>query len=145
MAQVKKPNTICRNPNCTHGEDGGRKHFYACLTCLRKESWRAYCCSIECYDEYTKAILDSRSKSNSAPLPERTDMTETEIKAVMEKPIEEVETYTQEVELKDYFEENPHASLSQVVELVNEDIDAQPKVEEVSETRRNRKRRYNAE
>ena len=101
MANIKKPNTICRNPNCTHGEDGGRKKFYACLACMRRESWRAYCCSIECYEEYTKIILDSRSKGENEPIqPERPDMTSEEINKVMEAPIEAVEEYTKNVEIK---------------------------------------------
>ena len=125
MATIKKPNTICRNPNCTHGEDGGRKHFYACMTCMRKESWRAYCCSVGCYEEYTRIILDSRAKANK--LPERTDMTVQEIKEVMEKPMAEVEEFTKTVELKEYFDENPGASLAEVIEQVNEDIDTDRK------------------
>lgn len=123
MAQIKKPNTICRNPNCKHGENGGRKMFYACMTCLRSENWKAYCCSAECYEEYTKIILESRSKgANVVMQPERLDMTPSEITEVMETPMQEVAEYTKEVELKDYFEENPGATLSEIVEKVNEDI-----------------------
>ena len=106
MSEIRKPNTICRNPNCTHGEDCGRKHFYACLACLRTESWRAYCCSRECYEEYVQLVLFNRSKSREEKFPERTDMTIPEIETVWNKPIKEVENYTKEVELKDYFEEN---------------------------------------
>lgn len=124
MANVKKPNTICRNPNCTHGEDGGRKKFYACLACMRRESWRAYCCSIECYEEYTKLILDSRSKGNTEPIqPERIDMSSEEINKVMETPMEAVEEYTKNVELKEYISENPAASFSEIIEKINVDID----------------------
>lgn len=124
MSEIRKPNTICRNPNCTHGEDGGRKHFYACLACLRTESWRAYCCSRECYEEYVQLVLFDRSKSREEKFPERTDMTIPEIKAVWDKPIKEVENYTKEVELKDYFEENPDMPLGDIIDKVNEDIDS---------------------
>lgn len=123
MASIKKPNTICRNPNCTHGVDGGRKRFYACLTCLRSESWRAYCCSVNCYEEYTKIILDSRSK-NKHEYPERTDMTDQEIQKVMDTPVETIKQYTETEELADYIQEQPGASLSTIIEKVNEDIDA---------------------
>lgn len=129
MANVKKPNTICRNPNCTHGEDGGRKKFYACLACMRRESWRAYCCSIECYEEYTKLILDSRSKGNTEPIqPERIDMSSEDINKVMEAPMEAVEEYTKNVEIKDYISENPAASFSEIIEKINEDIDSNSQV-----------------
>lgn len=142
MAQIKKPNTICRNPNCTHGEDGGRKKFYACLTCLRKESWRAYCCCVECYEEYTRIVLDSRSKGKTEPVqPERIDMTPAEVKEVMETPIEQVEQYTKEVELKDYFEENPESPLSEIIELVNTDIDQNTQPTEVNTPYKSKKRR----
>ena len=142
MAQIKKPNTICRNPNCTHGEDGGRKTFYACLTCLRKESWRAYCCCIECYEEYTRIILDSRSKSKTESiLPERIDMTSAEVKEVMETPIEQIEQYTKEVELKDYFEENPTSPLSEIIELVNENIEQNSQPTEANIPYKPKKRR----
>lgn len=123
MAQTRKPNTICKNPNCTKGTDGGRKHFYACMSCLRKENWRAYCCSIECYEEYTRLILAGRAKSKKEKLPERTDITADEILNVMETPIEAVEEYTKSVELADYVEENPTASLAEIVDRVNDDID----------------------
>ena len=135
MANIKKPNTICRNPNCTHGEDGGRKKFYACLACMRRESWRAYCCSIECYEEYTKIILDSRSKGENEPIqPERTDMTSEEINKVMEAPIEAVEEYTKNVEIKDYISENPAASFSEIIEKINADIDNNSQAETNSAT-----------
>ena len=135
MANIKKPNTICRNPNCTHGEDGGRKKFYACLACMRRESWRAYCCSIECYEEYTKIILDSRSKGENKPIqPERIDMTSEEINKVMETPIEAVEEYTKNVEIKDYISENPAASFSEIIEKINADIDNNSQAETKSAT-----------
>lgn len=148
MAQTKKPNTICRNPNCTHGEDGGRKKFYACLSCLKRESWRAYCCCVECYDEYTRIILDSRSKGKTEPAyPERTDMTSDDIQKVMETPAEQVEKYTKEVELKEYFEENPDAALSEIIEKVNKDIDENAKAvqteAELPDVHKPKKRRKN--
>ena len=127
MAMIKKPNTLCRNINCTNGDDGGRKYFYACLSCLRNESWRAYCCSIECYDAYIEAILKSRSVERKDRLPERTDMTVSEMEEVLKKPKAEVYAYTAEHELKEYMEENPYMVLSDIVDLVNKDIDEDKK------------------
>lgn len=123
MAQTRKPNTICKNPNCTKGADGGRKHFYACMSCLRNENWKAYCCSFECYEEYIRIVLADRAKSHENMLPDRTDMTQEEILNVMKQPVEDVEEYTKSVELADYTEENPNEPLSDILQKVNEDID----------------------
>ena len=51
-------------------------------------------------------------------------MTIPEIETVWNKPIKEVENYTKEVELKDYFEENPDMPLGDIIDKVNEDIDS---------------------
>lgn len=127
MAEVRKPNTICKNPHCTNGIDGKRKHFYACLSCLRRENWRAYCCSRECYEEYTRIILLSRSRAKEDKLPERTDMSAAEMEAVQHTPMAEIEKYTKDTELKDYFEENPDMPLSEIIDKVNSDIEKQTK------------------
>lgn len=124
MVKVRKPNTICRNPNCKNGENGEPKHFYACLSCLRGERWRSYCCCVECYNEYTQLVLDSRAKANK---PQRTDMTEQEIEKVMETPQRVIDTYTKEVELKDYFDDNPTGTIADAVEQINKDIDENKK------------------
>lgn len=138
MVRDKQPNTICRNPNCTHGEDGGRKHFYACLSCLRSQRWKAYCCCIECYEEYTKIVLESRRKDHEAILPERTDMTKDEVKQVMQKPVEEIDKYVKEVELKEYFDENPDSSIGDIVDTINKELDKKA-------IKSRRKNRYNKE
>lgn len=124
MVIVRKPNTICRNPNCKHGENGEPKHFYACLSCMRGERWRSYCCCVECFNEYTQLVLESREKEHKErELPLRTDMTESEIKQVMETPQRVVDAYTKEVELKDYFDDNPTGTIADAVESINKDID----------------------
>lgn len=129
MAETRKPNTICRNPNCKHGADGGRKHFYACMTCLRNETWRSYCCCFECFEEYTRIVLDMRAKAAennqkfTPQRPERTDMTAEQIENVMQTDVAKIAEYTKEVELKDYFEENPNTPLADIIDQVNEDID----------------------
>lgn len=127
MAEIRKPNTMCKNPNCTKGTDGKRKHFYACLSCLRRENWRAYCCCRECYEEYTQIILLSRSQAKKDKFPERTDMSAAEIEAVRGTPMKDIEKYTKETELKDYFEENPDMPLSGIIDKVNSDIEKQAK------------------
>lgn len=123
MAETRKPNTICRNHNCHNGSDGGRKHFYACRSCVRNESWRAYCCCLECYEEYTRIVLDSRAKEHAKIYPERTDMSVDEIKSVMNEPVDKVLEYTKTVELADYVAENPNSSLGEIIDKVNADID----------------------
>ena len=47
-------NHVCRNANCHKGINGGRKEYYACNSCVKDKPtfWQAYCCSIECYQEY---------------------------------------------------------------------------------------------
>lgn len=73
-----KPNTICKNKFCTRGKDGGRKHYYSCLYCLKTESWRSVACCPECYAAYLKQVRDARNC-----IPERTDMNQSEIQKVM--------------------------------------------------------------
>ena len=124
MATLKKVNTVCRNPNCTHGEDGKPKEFYACYSCLKKERWRSYCCCYECYEEYTQAILKSRAEGKPVEvIQNRKDLTKEEILEVKSMPDEVIDDYVKNVELKDYFEENPEMSIGEAVEMVNNDID----------------------
>lgn len=124
MAQVKKANTICRNPNCTHGVDGKPKMFYACYSCLKKERWRSYCCCYECYEEYTQIILKSRAEEKPIEvIQNRTDMTKEQILEVKNMPEEAVDEYVKTVELKDYFDEDPDMSIGEAVEKVNKDIE----------------------
>lgn len=55
-------NRICKNPNCTNGEDGKQKHFYACYHCEKLGSWKWLTCSQECYEEYLSIALADNSK-----------------------------------------------------------------------------------
>lgn len=128
MIKIREPNTVCRNPNCPNGENGEPKKFYACHSCLRNNRWRAYCCCIECYEEYTRLILESRQANKAdKPLPLRTDMTEKQIKDVMNTPQRVIDAYTKEVELKDYFDDNPTGTIADAVEKINKDIDENKK------------------
>lgn len=113
------PNTLCKNPNCHHGEDGGRKRFVACTYCAKysqaKNLWRAYCCSLECWNEYQAQIRIARAGGLPIDnIPERTDMTRDEVvDLINEMPESEVETRTRE-ELKGY--------LADGAELIPENI-----------------------
>lgn len=68
-------------------------------------------------------------------------MTSAEVKEVMETPIEQIEQYTKEVELKDYFEENPTSPLSEIIELVNTDIEQNSQPTEANIPYKSKKRR----
>jgi len=50
-------------------------------------------------------------------------MTEKQIKDVINTPQRVVDAYTKEVELKDYFDDNPTGTIADAVEKINKDID----------------------
>lgn len=80
----QKPNHICKNPEC-------RKHYYACDRCDKIQSWRSVACSVECYKKYTDLVIEARTKGKTiVSKPERTDMTELEVDALLNKPMEEI-------------------------------------------------------
>lgn len=90
---------------------------------MRAQSWKSYCCSIECYEKYTKEVIEARQKGKVVEVsPIRTDMTSEQIASIMSEPMEKATAYTVEVELKDYIEDNPDKSLNEIVDMVNEDI-----------------------
>ena len=49
-------------------------------------------------------------------------MTSEQIASIMEEPMEKATAYTVEVELKDYIEDNPDKSLSEIIDMANKDI-----------------------
>ena len=106
-----KANTICRHCG---------KEYYSCYHCIKTQNWRSICCSLECYQEYQKAILESRGIS--VTIPKRTDMTETEVVEFITETPEEVAIEKTKEELSEYIKENPDMSLNEVVEKVNLDI-----------------------
>jgi hypothetical protein len=110
MAIVKKPNVICR---CC-----GKK-YYACKYCLRTQTWRSFCCSEECHIKYTKEILDLREIEQKEKA--KTLLSQAEIQEIQSMTPEEALEQTKE-DLKDYIEENPDKTLSEIVDAVNEDI-----------------------
>lgn len=81
-----KMNHICCNPNCTKGDGGGRKHYFACDYCDRTNSWKSICCSVECFNEFS--TLQEKRENN------RTDKTDEEMRLLMSTPVEEVKEQT---------------------------------------------------
>ena len=115
MAEMK-PNHICKNPNC-------RKHYYACDLCDRNHSYKAVACSIECFKIYTDLVLEARSKGTKIDkLPDRTDMTKSEVAKLMKKPVKEVAEKTK-MDLKEYSDDTSSISLSEFISEVNKTID----------------------
>ena len=122
-----EPNTLCKNPNCHHGENGGRKHFYACAYCTGTKKWKAYCCSPECWNKY-QAIISrcTVGMEQQEDLPERTDMTQEEVKALIhDTPYEVIEKTTRQ-ELDGYLPEDAEISpetVGPVIDTINAEID----------------------
>lgn len=115
MAEIKA-NHICKNPEC-------RKHYYACDYCGRSQNWRSVACSFACYQKYMDLVIAERSKGKDVEVkPERTDMTEQEVDALMEAPIEEVIEKTKE-ELKDFADINGDVDFAKAVDEINRELD----------------------
>lgn len=115
MAEMK-PNHICKNPNC-------RKLYYACDLCDRNHSYKSVACSIECFKIYTDLVLEARSKGEKIDkLPDRTDMTKSEVVKLMKKPVKEVVEKTKK-DLKEYSDDTSSTSLSEFISEVNKTID----------------------
>lgn len=117
----KKPNHICRYSGCTLGEDGGRKHYYACNYCDATESYKSLACCREHYDLYVKEVLAARESEKPLDLePERTDMTKEEVKEMKKKPLKVTKKET-EKELKGYADKNGKVDIAKAVEKVNKE------------------------
>lgn len=115
MAEIKA-NHICKNPEC-------RKHYYACDYCGRSQNWRSVACSFACYQKYMDLVIAERSKGKDVEVkPERTDMTEQEVDALMEAPIEEVIEKTKE-ELKDFADIDGNVDFAKAVDEINRELD----------------------
>ena len=118
----KEANTVCKYSGCTLGEDGGRKHYYACAYCAASERWKALACCREHYELYMKEVLEIREKEAKAFLAERTDMTEEEVKELKKKPLDQLEKEAKE-ELKEYADENGEVDIEEAVDKVNAELD----------------------
>lgn len=115
MAEIKA-NHICKNPKC-------RKKYYACDFCGRTLNWRSVACSFACYQKYMDLVIAERSKGKDVEVkPERTDMTEQEVDALMETPIEEVIEKTKE-DLKDFADINGDVDFAKAVDEINRELD----------------------
>lgn len=115
MAEIKA-NHICKNPEC-------RKKYYACDFCGRTLNWRSVACSFACYQKYMDLVIAERSKGKDVEVkPERTDMTEQEVDALMETPIEEVIEKTKE-DLKDFADINGDVDFAKAVDEINKELD----------------------
>lgn len=115
MAEIKA-NHICKNPEC-------RKHYYACNYCSKTLNWRSVACSFACYQKYMDLVIEERSKGKVVEVkPERTDMTEQEVDALMEAPIEEVIESTKE-ELKDFADIDGNVDFAKTVDEINRELD----------------------
>lgn len=126
---MKKANTICKYSKCNLGENGGRKHYYACAYCTATNNWKAIACCKEHYDLYIQEVLAEREKGNEPDtLPDRTDMTKEEVKALKRKPLKKVKEQTMK-ELKDYADEDGNVDIKAAVEQINKEIDESKKSE----------------
>lgn len=115
MAEIKA-NHICKNPEC-------KKLYYACDYCGRTLNWRSVACSFACYQKYMDLVIEERSKGKVVEVkPERIDMTEQEVDALMEAPIEEVIESTKE-ELKDFADINGDVDFAKAVDEINRELD----------------------
>ena len=127
---MKKANTICKYSGCTLGKDGKPKEYYSCGYCTAQEHWKSMACCREHYDLYIKEVLAAREHGEEVDtLPNRTDMTKEEVKALQERPIDEVKAET-EKELKEYADANGHVDIIKAVDKVNKSLDKKNKKKE---------------
>ena len=123
---MKKPNTVCKNRDCHKGSDGGRRHYFVCRYCTHTENWRAVACCWECYMAYQAQLIAARSNHEPVDLlPERTDMTREEVHAlIFDTPVEQVIADT-EAELSEELEEHPSMGFSDIVDIINQELEHQ--------------------
>ena len=120
-----KANHKCKYSKCTLGADGGRKEYYACPHCDASQSWRSMACCKEHYNLYVEEVLAARANGDNVNLlPERTDMTPDEVKAMVNTPLDKAIEATKE-ELRDYAEDIDEIGMHATVEKINEEIDKQ--------------------
>lgn len=112
-----KPNTECRNEEC-------RRLFYSCKSCVKTANWKAFCCSLECYNKWQEQVAKSRQNNKSVSLlPKRIDITSEEVKNIIDTPIEKVNEDTiNEFKELGYLDTYEEVGLTKTVEQINEDI-----------------------
>ena len=141
VVMIKKPNSLCKNINC-------RKPFYACAYCTHKIAWRSVACCPECFDAYMQQVSDARAANRKVSmLPERTDMTEEQVKELIATPIDAVIDATKE-ELREYSDDLESIELGETIDKINEEIresqeldsDSIPLSSDTGRTNRNKKK-----
>lgn len=122
-----KPNTICKYSKCNFGKNGSRKHYYSCGYCVATENWKSMACCKEHYDLYIEEVLAARENGKEVDiLPDRTDMSKDDIKALKKKSIKQVKKET-EKELSNYVDENGELNIMEAVDKINKEIDGDKK------------------
>lgn len=115
MAEIK-PNHICRNPEC-------KKAYYACNFCDKSQNWRSVACSFACYQKYMDLVIAERSKGKTIEVkPERTDMTEKQVDALLDAPVETVLEETK-AELADFADIDGNVDFAKAVDEINRELD----------------------
>ena len=115
MAEIK-PNHICRNPECKNA-------YYACNYCDKSQNWRSVACSFACYQKYMDLVIAERSKGKTVEVkPERTDMTEKEVDALLDAPVETVLEETK-AELSDFADIDGNVDFAKAVDEINRELD----------------------
>ncbi len=116
-------NTICKYSKCTLGKDGGRKRYYSCGFCVASENWRSMACCKEHYQLYMEEVRNARKTGLEIdPLPDRTDLTKDEVKALQKKPLDQVKQETEQ-ELWEYAQEDGSIDLIHAVEKINKELE----------------------
>lgn len=122
-----KSNTICKYSKCNLGKDGGRKHYYSCGYCVATENWKSMACCKEHYDLYIEEVLAARANGKEVDtLPDRTDMSKDDIRALKKKSVKQVRKET-EKELADYADENGDINITEAIDKINKEIDKNEK------------------
>lgn len=128
-----KPNTTCKNPNCKHGKDGERKHYYTCYSCINVPSWRSVACCPECFQEYLEAIEKNHQNVDKSMIPDRTDMSKKEILDFQKNTTKEEALEKSKEELKEYKDEIEAGGIAMAVEQANKDLE---KIDQQKKTRK---------
>ncbi|MCI8281239.1 MAG: hypothetical protein HFI76_06000 [Lachnospiraceae bacterium] len=118
-----KANTICKYSKCNLGKDGGRKHYYSCGFCVASENWRSMACCKEHYQLYMEEVRHARQSGQETDLlPDRTDLTKEEVRALQQKPLDQVKQETEQ-ELSEYALEDGNLDLIDTVEKINKELE----------------------
>jgi len=108
-----KANSLCKNLEC-------RKPFFACVSCAKKQDWRAVCCSTGCYVKYAGQVTALLARGERVDLlPDRTDMDKEQIRDILVKPQDEVDAIAM-TELGEYADMADEVGVAPTVDFINE-------------------------